>query len=119
MKVKTTLLLTGSLCLALSGIAPAQAQQFDEEAAKALFKKNGCTKCHAPDKNKKGPSLKKMAQFYKDPKNAKGDPEKEAIKHMTSGMKVKLEDGTEDDHKIIDTKDPKELSNVARYILAQ
>jgi cytochrome c len=38
---------------------------------------------------------------------------------MTAGYKVKLEDGTEEEHKIIDTKDPKELSNLAQWILSQ
>ena len=38
---------------------------------------------------------------------------------MTEGKKVKLEDGTEEDHKIIDTKDPKELKNLAQWILSR
>jgi len=38
---------------------------------------------------------------------------------MTTGPKVKLEDGTEEDHKIIETKDPKELSNLAQWILSR
>jgi len=37
---------------------------------------------------------------------------------MTTGPKVKLDDGTEEEHKIIDTKDPKELSNLAQWILS-
>jgi len=32
---------------------------------------------------------------------------------------VKLEDGTEEEHKIIDTKDMKELKNLANWILSQ
>jgi cytochrome c len=32
---------------------------------------------------------------------------------------VKLEDGTEEEHKIIDTKDPKELKNLIEWILSQ
>jgi cytochrome c len=39
------------------------------------------------------------------------------IKHMTTGPKVKLEDGTEEDHKIIDTKDQAEIKNLVRWIL--
>ncbi|MFA5187721.1 MAG: cytochrome C, partial [Patescibacteria group bacterium] len=38
---------------------------------------------------------------------------------MTTGPKVKLEDGTEEDHKNIETRDPKELSNLAQWILSQ
>lgn len=113
MKTKTTLLLVGSMFLALTSLAPAHAA-VDEAAAKALAKKNDCFKCHAPDKTKKGPSLKKIAAKFKEKKLG----EKDAIKQMTAGYKVKLEDGTEEDHKIIDTKDPKELSNLAQWILS-
>jgi cytochrome c len=88
---------------------------FDEDAAKALFKKNDCTKCHAPAKAKKGPSLKKIAQENK----GKADAEAKLLKHMTTSPKVKLEDGTEEEHKIIDTKDKAELKNLVEWILAQ
>ncbi|MDA8255586.1 MAG: c-type cytochrome [Betaproteobacteria bacterium] len=114
MKIKTPLLLTGSLFLAFAGLTPAHAA-VDEAAALALAKKNDCTKCHAVDKTKKGPSYKKIAAKYKEKKLT----EKEAIKQMTEGKKVKLEDGTEEDHKIIDTKDPKELSNIAQWIMSR
>jgi len=65
MKTKTTLLLTGSLFFALAGLAPVHAA-VDEAAAQALAKKNDCFKCHAVDKTKKGPSLKKIAAKYKE-----------------------------------------------------
>ena len=114
MKVRTSLLLTGSMFFALAGLTPVQAA-VDEAAAQALAKKNDCFKCHAVDKDKKGPSYKKIAAKYKEKKLG----EKDAIKQMTEGKKVKLEDGTEEDHKIIDTKDPKELSNLAQWILSR
>jgi len=94
--------------------APASAED-DAVTAKALAKKNGCFKCHAIDKTKKGPSYKKIAAKYK----GKGDGEEKLIKNFTTGPKVKLEDGTEEDHKIIDTKDQAELKNLAQWILAQ
>ena len=114
MKIKTTLLLAGSLFFALAGLTPAQAA-VDEDAAKALAKKNDCFKCHAIDKTKKGPSYKKIAAKYKEKKLG----EKDAIKQMTTAPKVKLEDGTEEDHKNIETRDPKELSNLAQWILSR
>ncbi len=114
MKIKTTLLLAGSLFFAVAGLTPAQAA-VDEDAAKALAKKNDCFKCHAIDKTKKGPSYKKIAAKYKEKKLT----EKDAIKQMTTAPKVKLEDGTEEDHKDIDTRDPKALSNLAQWILSQ
>jgi len=104
------------IVVASAGLALAvpAAAQVDEEAAKLLFKQNECGKCHNPEKNKKGPSLKKTAKEYK----GKADAEKKIIEHMTSGRKVKLSDGSEEDHKIIDTKDPKALSNMAQWILS-
>ena len=86
----------------------------DVEAAKALAKSNDCFKCHAADKEKKGPSLKKIAAKYK----GKADGEEKAIKNMTTGPKVKLDDGKEEEHKIIDTKDQKQLKNLAQWILS-
>ena len=114
MKTSTSVLLTGSLFLALAGLTPVRAA-VDEDAAQALAKKNDCFKCHAVDKTKKGPSYKKIAAKYK----GKPEGEDKAIKNMTEGKKVKLEDGTEEDHKIIDTKDPKELKNLAQWILSR
>ena len=114
MKFKTTLLLTGTLFLTLAGLSPAQAQ-VDEVAARALAKKNDCFKCHDVAKSKKGPSYQKIAAKYKEKKLG----EKDAIKQMTTGPKVKLEDGTEEDHKNIETRDAKELSNLAQWILSR
>ncbi|MFZ2309237.1 MAG: c-type cytochrome [Rhodoferax sp.] len=109
--------LTAILCgasLTLAALVPAHAA-VDEDAAKALAKKNDCFKCHALDKSKKGPSLKKIAAKYK----GKADGQEKAIKNMTTGPKVKLEDGTEEDHKVIDTKDTAQIKNLADWILAQ
>lgn len=50
---------------AMSLALPATAADFDEEAAKLLWKQNECGKCHNPEKAKKGPSLKKTAKTYK------------------------------------------------------
>jgi len=114
MIVKKAIALSGMLLLGIAAAGPARAQ-VDAEAAQALAKKNDCFKCHAIDKTKKGPSYKKIAAKYKEKKLG----EKDAIKQMTTAPKVKLEDGTEEDHKNIDTRDPKELSNLAQWILSQ
>ena len=87
----------------------------DEDAAKALAKKNDCFKCHAIDKTKKGPAYKKIAAKYKG-KEAEG--EQKMIKNITTGPKVKLEDGTEEEHKVIDTKDQAEIHNLVQWILS-
>jgi cytochrome c len=109
LSVLGALLATTAMALATPSLA------FDEDAAKSLFKKNDCTKCHAPAKTKKGPSLKKIAEENK----SKADAEAKMIKHMTTSPKVKLDDGTEEEHKIIDTKDKAELKNLVQWILAQ
>jgi cytochrome c len=91
------------------------AADVDAEAANALAKKNGCFKCHAIDKTKKGPSYQKVAAKYK----GKADGEEKLIKNFTTAPKVKLEDGTEEEHKVIDTKDIKEQKNLAQWILSR
>ena len=106
--------LTAALAGAAMLLLTPAAQAFDAEAAQKLAKKNDCFKCHAIDKTKKGPSYKKISEKYR----GKPEGQEKAIKNMTSGNKVKLEDGTEEDHKIIDTKDPAELKNLADWILS-
>ena len=107
-------LATASAVLALVSISPAQAA-VDADAAQALFKKNDYTKCHAVEKTKKGPSLQVTAAKYK----GKAEGEEKVIKNMTTSPKVKLEDGTEEEHKAINTKDQAAIKNLANWILAQ
>jgi len=87
----------------------------DADAAAALFKKNDCSKCHSIDKAKKGPALKKIAANYK----GKADAQASIIKAITTGPKVKMDDGSQEDHKIIDTKDAAAQKNIADWILSQ
>ncbi|MEI7429399.1 MAG: c-type cytochrome [Betaproteobacteria bacterium] len=111
MKVKviaTVLGLAGSLLL--SPLATAA----DAGAAQALAKKEGCLKCHAVDKKKEAVSLKEIAKKYA----GKADGEAKVLHHITSGEKVKLEDGSEEEHKIIKTKDKAEISNLIMWILS-
>lgn len=108
-------LCAASAVAAAVSLLSSQAAAYDAEAAKALIKRNDCGKCHALAKTKKGPSFKKIAKENRD----KPDAEAKMIKHMTTSPKVKLEDGTEEDHKEIDTKDRAELRNLVEWILAQ
>jgi cytochrome c len=87
----------------------------DDAEFKKILKDNDCFKCHAIDKTKKGPSYKKIAAKYKG-KEAEG--EEKMIKNITTGPKVKLEDGTEEEHKIIDITDKEELKKLVRWILS-
>jgi len=113
MKTKTPLLIAGSLLFALAGMSYAYAA--DAAKAEDLLKVNKCGKCHAVDKDKTGPAFKKIAAKYK----GKAEGEATIIKNITTGPKVKSDDGTEEQHAIIKTKDEAELKNLAQWILAQ
>jgi cytochrome c len=86
----------------------------DADAAMAQMKESGCTKCHAADKTKKGPSFKKTAEKYK----GKADAYEKLHKWVTEPHKAKMEDGTEEDHKVLKTKDEKAIKNVVDFILS-
>ena len=94
--------------------SPAIAAGVDADAAQKLAKKNNCFKCHAIDKTKKGPAYKRVAARLK----TKPDGVDVIVEHITSGRMVELEDGTREKHKIVDTADPAELRNLARWILS-
>jgi len=121
--VKTATMLKTMVAAAFAFSAaaiPVTASAVDEDAAKALWKRNDCNKCHAKSRDKKGPSLKKMAKELKEKgtKESK-EPVAVAIEQMTKGKKVKLLDsGKEEDHKVIDTKDAGEQKNLAEWILS-
>lgn len=113
--MKLTKLAASLAIAALAGFATQSIAAVDADAAAALFKKNDCGKCHSIDKSKKGPALKKIAAKYK----GKADGQANIVKNITSGSKVKLDDGSEEEHKIIDTKDQAALKNLADWVLAQ
>jgi cytochrome c len=107
------LVLCGMLGTAFSMTAIAAGD--DDAEFKKILKQNDCFKCHAIDKTKKGPSYKKIAAKYKG-KEAEGADK--MIKNITTGPKVKLEDGTEEEHKIIDITDQQELKKLVYWILS-
>jgi cytochrome c len=114
-KATVARMLASATLVGLLGLSTGvQAADIDVDAATALAKKNDCFKCHAVDKTKKGPSYKKIAAKYK----GKADAEQKIITNITTAPKIKLEDGTEEDHKTIGTKDAKELKNLAQWILS-
>ncbi len=111
MKTLTTLLLTSSLGLAMAVLNPAHAD-VDVKQAESLMKANKCSSCHHATKTKSGPSLVKMAEDAR----AKDDPEQYIITQITTGPEIEI-DGEKEDHKIIKTKDPVQLKNLAQWIL--
>jgi cytochrome c len=112
---KVALFLFATLVLAAGATGTAQAQaQVDAEAAQALAKKNNCFKCHAIDKTKNGPSYRRVAARLK----TKPDGVEAIVEHVLAGHMVQLQDGIDQNHPIIDTKDPAELRNLALWILS-
>ena len=87
----------------------------DVDAATKMTKDNNCTKCHSVDKTKKGPSFQKTALKYK----GKPDAEAKLTEFLTKSPKVKMDDGTEEEHKAVAAKDAAGLKNLIQYILAQ
>jgi len=85
----------------------------DADAATKAMKDNGCTKCHSVDKTKKGPAFKKIAADMK----GKADAEAKLTTFLTTGPKVKMDDGTEEEHKSL--KDPATARTLVQFILAQ
>lgn len=101
--------------LVAAALVPRGALAIDDATAKALLKKSDCTKCHAIDKDKKGPSYQKIAADLK----GKADAEAKVIKSITAGQKVKLSDGSEEEHKRISTSDDAQIKGLAQWILAR
>ncbi len=107
-----TMSVLGVAALAFSSTACAAV---NADAAAALAKKSDCLKCHAIDKDKKASSYKKIAEKYK----GKADAEAKLVDVLTKAPKVKQQDGTEEEHKVVATKDAAEIKNLIGWILAQ
>ena len=108
MKVLSILATAALLAISLPASAAA-----DADAATKAMKDNGCTKCHSVDKSKKGPAYQKVAAKYK----GKADAEAKLTEFLTKGPKVKMDDGSEEEHKAV--KDAATTRNLVQFILAQ
>jgi cytochrome c len=89
----------------------------DVEAAKDLLQQNNCIQCHGIKKDKDAPAFAKIAEKYK----GKAGAEEELMKHVTSGRKVKLLDGTQEDHKVLKTmpaNDKAQMKNLVQWIMS-
>lgn len=108
-----SMILAGAAAAAFSSGALA----LDVEAAKDLMKQNKCTQCHGMNKDKDAPAFSKIAAKYK----SKADGEAKLLEHLTSSPKVKLADGTEEEHKVVKTtpaKDTAQIKNLIQYVLS-
>lgn len=92
------------------------ARAVDEDAARTLAKQSGCFKCHAVDKKKEGPAWNTVADKHKDLSPA--DLEARVTQHITSGEKVKFDDGHEEEHKIVKSDDPAQIKNLVDWIIS-
>lgn len=111
--MKATHLLTAAAAT-LFVFATAANAAVDEDAAKALLKKEKCTKCHAVDKKKDGPSFQETAAELK----GKPDAVAKLHKHLTTGPTIKV-DGKEEKHAILKTTDEAAINNMIEYILSR
>ena len=107
-------LLAGLSAAALFLAVSAEAQAVDASAAQTLARRSNCFKCHAVDKKKEAPPWKEVAAKLK----GKPDAQAKLIKHITTGPKVKFDDGSEDEHPIIKSKDKDEIKNLVDWILS-
>lgn len=107
-------LLPGLLTMAVLLSLPGPTFAVDAAAAQALARRSNCFKCHAIDKKKDAIPWKEAAA------KAKGKPDAQAamIKHITTGPKVKADDGTEEEHPIIKSKNMDEITNLVDWILS-
>ena len=90
-----------------------QARAVDPGRAESLAKQSNCFKCHMVDQKKESTSWHDIAVKYR----GKPDAEEKLIFHITSGEKVKFDDGHEENHKIVKSKDPVEIKNLVAWIL--
>jgi cytochrome c len=109
-QLSTAILTASVLLLGSTGSARAA----DEAAARGLARQSNCFKCHSVEKKKEGPAWRDVATKYR------GNPDAEAklINHVTSGEKVKFEDGHVEEHAIVKSTDPKEIRNLVDWILS-
>jgi len=107
-------ILLAALGAALALSVDAQAA-VDAAAAQRLARQSNCFKCHAVDKKKEGPAYKDIAAKYK------GKPDAHAllVTHITTAPKVKFEDGHEEDHTMVKSKDKDQIDNLVDWILSQ
>ena len=106
--------LLGFAAMAVSLATSTAAFAVDAAAAETLARQSGCFKCHSVAKKKDGPAYQDVAAKYK----GNADAESKLIYHITSGEKVKFEDGHEEEHKVVKTKDEKEIKNLVDWILS-
>lgn len=90
------------------------AAALDVLAAQALSRQSGCLQCHSIYQEKLAPAWKDVAAKY----HSQPDAAQKLRTHVTTGRKVKLKNGEEDDHPVVKTSDAKRIDNLVAWILA-
>jgi cytochrome c len=91
------LLLVGSLLV----VSP-RVVALDVIAAQTLSRQSGCLACHSVYQKKLGPAWKDVASKYHSEPGAS----QKLTRHVTTGRKARFDDGHEEDHPIVKTRDP-------------
>jgi hypothetical protein len=65
------------------------------------------------------PSIRQTAHFCAAKWKGKPDAEAKLVDFVTKSPKVKLEDGTEEEHKAVASKDMGEIKNLVGWVLSQ
>jgi cytochrome c len=104
-----------ALSLAAGALAatPAAAA-LDVLAAQQLSRQSGCLHCHSVYQKKIGPAWKDVASKY----HAEANAAQRLYAHVTTGRMAKFDDGHEEHHPIVKTKDTKRIENLVAWILA-
>jgi cytochrome c len=114
LNVINAVLYTAASIAAVALLASGEALAADAAAAEGMARQNKCFMCHAVDKKKVATAWKDVAAKYKGDKDA----EAKLYTHLTSGPKVKSEDGSEMTHPMVKSKNPDDIKNLVAWILS-
>lgn len=99
----------------LAGFAAAgDAAALDVLAAQRLARQSACLSCHGVYQKKDGPAWQDVAAKY----HGEAAAVERLTAHVTTGRKARFADGSERDHPIVKTGDPKRIRNLVDWILA-
>lgn len=90
------------------------ATALDVLAAQRLARQSACLACHGVYQKKDGPAWQDVAAKY----HGEADAAERLTRHVTTGRKARFADGSERDHPIVKTSDPKRIGNLVDWILA-
>lgn len=102
-----------ALMAALLGAAD-DCAALDVIAAQRLARQSACVSCHGVYQKKDGPAWKDVAAKY----HGEVAASERLYQHVTTGRKARFDDGSERDHPIVKTSDPKRIRNLVDWILA-